>query len=222
MGFLPLLRTLDELVYELMSWLVFYPVTLWRTLRHPLRMMDYADRELGDAPEEQYTDTLSPPLFLLVTLLISHAIELAVAGQSELVRSGSGLSALVTDDTSLVLLRLIVFSAFPMLMTVRLIRAQRGDLTRGSLKLPFYSQSYAAAPFALVLGLGATLLDAHWSWGTPVGAALMTAALVVYWLVQARWFAHHLNASFLRGFGHASFAMVQGVALVLVVAPLFA
>lgn len=55
------LNSLDELLYEVMSWLVFYPLTLWRTLLQPIGMMKYADRQL-DLPEaEQYTDALSPP-----------------------------------------------------------------------------------------------------------------------------------------------------------------
>ena len=78
MDFLKLIRQLDELLYEVMSWLVFYPVTLWRALRHPSKMMDYSDAELGDPAERQYTDTLSPPLFLLLTLVLSHALELSL------------------------------------------------------------------------------------------------------------------------------------------------
>lgn len=221
MGFLPLLKTLDEFVYELMSWLVFYPVTLWRVLRRPLRMMDYADDELVDPPEDQYADSLSPPLFLLVTLFISHAIELVVIGQNEVVQHTSRLSVLVSDDTSLILLRLIIFSTFPTLLAVRLVQAQRRPLTRATLRAPFYSQCYAAAPFALVLGLGVTLSGAHWAWGAAVGSALILVALLTYGLVQARWFAEHLRASLIRGFAHASVAMLQIIAVAVVASLLF-
>src|SRR5690349_10768094 len=72
MNFFNLLQSLDELLYEVMSWLVFYPITLWRTLVRPLQMMDYSDVEQGDASDQQYTDTLSPPLFLLLSLIIIH------------------------------------------------------------------------------------------------------------------------------------------------------
>lgn len=44
----------------------------------PWGMMDYASRELNDGEHHQYTETLSPRLFLLVTLLLSHALELAL------------------------------------------------------------------------------------------------------------------------------------------------
>jgi hypothetical protein len=61
------LKSLEELLSELVSWLVFYPITMWRSLVRPLDMMRYADKELTDAVEDQYDDTLSPPMFLLIT-----------------------------------------------------------------------------------------------------------------------------------------------------------
>jgi len=93
MNFFNLLKSLDELLYEIMSWLIFYPVTLWRTLVRPLKMMDYSDLEQRDAEEKQYTDTLAPPLFLLLTLIIGHAIELSLVGQAEEIGSKVGLRA---------------------------------------------------------------------------------------------------------------------------------
>jgi len=36
-------------------------------------MMAYSDAELHEGIEQQYTDTLSPPLFLLLTLILSHS-----------------------------------------------------------------------------------------------------------------------------------------------------
>ncbi len=48
MDFMRLLKSLEELLYELASWLIFYPMTMWRTLRRPQAMMHYADVELAD------------------------------------------------------------------------------------------------------------------------------------------------------------------------------
>ncbi len=222
MNFMQLLSSLDEFLYELMSWLVFYPITLWRTLRRPLRMMDYAGDELGDATEEQYTDTLSPPLFLVVSLVISHLIELALIGESVLVKSTRGLSALVSDATSLLLLRLLIFSLFPMVMATQLVRRQHKRITRDTLKPPFYSQCYVTAPFALVVGLGGTLFHYTLWWAPLAGLALILAALVWYGTLQSLWFAEHLHVSKLRGFVDASIAMVGSLLLFCLIGPLFA
>ena len=85
MNFFNLLQSLDELLYEVMSWLVFYPITMWRTLVRPLKMMDYSDVEQGDASDQQYTDTLSPPLFLLLSLILVNAAEIALIGNDAVV-----------------------------------------------------------------------------------------------------------------------------------------
>lgn len=52
-----LLKSLEELLYELVSWLLFYPITMWRSVLSPLNMMRYADTELAVRPEDQYEDT---------------------------------------------------------------------------------------------------------------------------------------------------------------------
>src|SRR6478736_6605240 len=82
MDFMRLLKSIEELLYELVCWLLFYPLTLWRTLRHPQAMMRYADVELGDDLPEQYSDALSPPLFLLITLLLAHGLELGLVSRA--------------------------------------------------------------------------------------------------------------------------------------------
>lgn len=50
LDFMKLLKSLEELLYELVSWLLFYPLTMWRSVVRPLSMMRYADTELADRP----------------------------------------------------------------------------------------------------------------------------------------------------------------------------
>lgn len=219
MNFLQFLKSLDDLLYEIVTWLVFYPVTLWRTIRHPWAMMDYADEELGQTDEQQYTDTISPPLFLLMTLLLSHAVELAVLGQSSLVTRTDGLAGLITDDTTLLLMRLLVFSVFPLIMAVRLIRKQKVRLTRASLKQPFYAQCYLAGPFALLIGLGAIVSQLHWDHVNFGGYVLIAVALSWYGGFQARWFARNLCIPMLRAWW---IGMIECVIAILLLAPLIA
>lgn len=222
MHFMGLLKSLDELLYEVMSWLIFFPITLWRTLTRPLAMMDYSDRELGQAEEQQYTDTLPPPLFLLVSLLIAHALELLVVGDSPLIASHQRLAALVDDDTTLLIMRLVVFSVFPLVFATQMVRAQRRGLTRETLRPPFYAQCYAVAPFALAISVAGILIQIDWPEVQFAGLVLGAAALIVFGLVQARWFAQRLERGLAAGFGHASIAMIGSLALALLSAPLFA
>ncbi len=221
MDFLKLIQSLDELLYEIMSWLIFYPATLWRTLTKPLTMMTYSEAELGDPAERQYTDTLSPPLFLLLTVALTHAAELSLVGQDELVIDWTGLSAFVSDDGSLILARVAFFSIFPLIMAARMVRARHVKLDRVPLKPPFYSQCYVTAPFAMMTS-GASILMRMGSIEWEVaGLALLVFALLWFGTLQIVWFAHHLRTGYWRAAGHASRAMVEALVLFTAVSLLF-
>ena len=221
MNFFNLLQSLDELLYEVMSWLVFYPVTLWRTLVRPLRMMDYSDLEQGDAADQQYTDTLSPPLFLLLSLILVHAAEIALVGADAVVVSKVGLSALVSNDTDLIILRIVTYSLFPVLMATRMVRARKIEVNRQTLRAPFYSQCYGAALLAILLGTGELLVRLGHKWSILAGGALMLFALLWFGTLQTAWFNQHLKCGRLRAFGQASRAMVESLVAVLLLSNLF-
>lgn len=223
MTFMQFLKSLDDLLYELVTWLVFYPVTLWRTLRRPWSMMEYADDELQDSEDEQYTDTLSPPIFLLLTLLLCHAVEIALFGQNPLIASQQGMSRYIKDDTSLLLMRMLFFSVFPLILSVNLLWRQKVPLTRDSLKRPFYAQCYPASAFALVLSLGLAMVQLH-RWPAVEAIGLATTVIAFLWFggLQSYWFARTLGISGIRGFGLASLAMIECVLMSAVILPIFA
>jgi hypothetical protein len=218
MNFMVILNSLDELLYEVMSWLVFYPITLWRSVRHPLRMMAYADVELADSAEQRFTDVLSPPLFLLITLLISHALELSVTGDSPLVADNKGLASLVNDDTNLIILRMLAFALFPLFNSLRLVRAKHQKLDRDTLKLPFYSQCYVTAPMALLVGIGVTLSQCHPIGIATAGLGLMVLGVLWYLVIQLAWFREQLAVSWARALGHTLRAYLGAATIFLIAA----
>jgi len=155
MDFFKLIQSLDELLYEVMSWLLFYPVTLWRTIAHPVQTLHYAENEMKKAEEARFVDTLNPPLFLFLTIILSHLAELQIVGQSEVVRKSQGLNAYVSDDATLVVLRIMMFGLFPLLLARRKLKARGTAITREELRQPFYAQCYATTPFALIASAAA-------------------------------------------------------------------
>ena len=221
MDFLKLIQSLDDLLYEIMSWLIFYPVTLWRALTRPLKMMDYSDVEQGDASDQQYTDTLSPPLFLLLSLIIVHAAEIALVGNVAVVGSKVGLSALVSTDTDLIILRIVTYSLFPVMMATRLVRARRLRVDRATLRAPFYSQCYVAAVLAMLLGTAVILIKLAHDWSLIAGVGLALFALLWFGFLQTAWFNQHLKCGRVRAFGHASRAMVESLAAMFLLSSLF-
>ncbi len=218
MDFMKIIESLDEALYTVMGWLVFYPMTLWRALVRPLKMMAYADREVSDKPEDQYDDAIRPPLFLFLTLLISHGIEAAVIGQNPLLSDRHGLAALVDSDLALLALRMVLFSLFPLMMSVRLLRRQRVRLTHANLRRPFYGQCFTAAPFALLVGIGTLLTSASLPAGRITGAIVVIFVLGWYLGVQSFWFSRRLHVPFLAGLGQALVAMCVATIMFIAIA----
>lgn len=221
MDFMKWLNSLDELLFEVMSWLVFFPLTLWRTLVRPMAMMAYADEQLALPEDEQYAATVSPPLFLALALLIAHGVGTALGQTDAIIANRHGLAALVDSETSALLLRLVVFAIFPLVMSVRLLRRRGVKILRKTLRLPFYGQCYPAATFALMLSLGTTIGTLRDQPAHIAGVVLTSLAFVYFLAVETRWFMAQLTIGPVRAFGAALFGLVEGFALLLLVGFLF-
>ena len=217
MGFMGFLKSLDDLLYEVMSWLVFWPVTLWRAVRHPLRMMRYAGTELNDTPEQQYEDVLSPPLFLLLSLIIGHAVEVALVGDSPLIRSTAGLAGFISSDTDLLAMRLGLFALFPLLAAVRALRSGKQPLTRNALRRPFYAQCYVATPMALSLSVASTLSRTVVFELNLLAALLALAGVAWFVSIETIWFHRVHKQGRGRALGNALRAYAEAAVLVWVI-----
>jgi hypothetical protein len=188
MDFIKILRSFEEFLYEVMTWLLFYPRTLWRAVSRPLDMIRYSDNEQGDAVEDQYTDSLSPPLFLMLSLLIAHGFELAMHAT---ITVGANFQRFFASDETLLFLRCIAFSLYPLLYSAALLKRRGVPLDRERLRRPFFGQCYVTAPVAMLTGIIATL-------GRLPGAGLVAtfsfvAILIWFLAVQARWFRMELG-----------------------------
>ncbi len=213
MDFMKLLKSLEELLYEVMVMLVFYPKTLWLTFRYPQRMMDYADTELGDVQSEQYNDTLSPPLFLMMCLAISHAIEVATLGKN----GGLELPSFLTNTENLLAFRVLVFSVFPLMMALRLLHGLKIPLDRESLRAPFYAQCFVTAPLAMSFGITQSMRQVAVPNSHLFANILMLLALSWYLRQQAHWFRAKLHVGPLRSWA-ISIMIFFMTALLLIVA----
>ena len=112
MDFLKILRSFEEFVFEATSWLIFYPLTMWRILRRPLATMEYSDREQSDTDEKRYDDALSPPLVLLATIVLWNLIGIE-AHVPEVEATSTAMKSLTASEQNLILFRSLVFSLIP-------------------------------------------------------------------------------------------------------------
>ncbi|TXC70558.1 hypothetical protein FSB78_06095 [Sphingomonas ginsenosidivorax] len=221
MDFMKWLNSLDELLYEVMSWLLFFPVTMWRAAVHPIRILHETEAAAMLPEDQRYADVLSPPLFLALALLVAHAIATALGQTDLIIANQHGLAALVTDNASALVLRIVIFAAFPLFLAARMVRRQKAKLDRISLQQPFYGQCYPAAIFALGISTGASLgYDSHPLLQT-IGHWLVVASIVNFWVVETLWFAKVLGIGYLRACGNVLVGLLEGTLFLLAVGFLF-
>ena len=202
MDFVKIIRSIEEFLYEAMTWLLFYPRTFWRCVTHPDWIIAYTDKELGESPGEQFTDLISPPLFLIISIVIAHAVEVALGNR--LPRTDLPfVNRIVATEENLLIFRAILYSVFPLVMAAGLLRTRGTPIDRESLRSPFFLQCYLAAPFAVVTSSAAALLYAHGHTYAMVGGALLVLALVWYVVVETRWFYRQIEQGWWRAFGMA-------------------
>jgi len=206
-----LLKSLEEFLYEIIVLLVFYPRTMWLSLRYPQRMMDYADTELGDVQSGQYTDTVSPPLFLMITLGLTYLFGLMVQPPS----AAQDVPSLLSDPERMLVFRVFAFSLLPLLLSLRLMHDLSIKLDRDTLRPPFFSQCFVTAPFAMGIGIGISLATMA---GPPValpGKILLALSCCWYVRQQAHWFATKRGTGLRRGWATALATFVLGWAAII-------
>lgn len=197
MDMLKLLRSFEDLLFELLSWVIYYPLTLWRVITRPLQMIRYSNHEETEATKERYTDTLSPPLFLLVTIALLHGLELSLGTPMLTTKTAVG-RAITASDENLIIARSILFALLPLFAAWRYISAKGAPLERKYLRPPFYGQCYLAAVFALLLS-GSITITQHGATGMKwAGEAGAVAAIIWYLVVQTLEFRVSLSCSTAR------------------------
>lgn len=200
MNFFQIIRSVEELLYEAVTWLLFYPVTLWRCLTQPLEVMRYTTEELQEEPNTRFTESISPPLFLMLSVLVAHAVERALGVKiEELDSTGEFARQIVTSEQNLLLFRSFMFALFPLVMATGVLRRKGLMLDRETLKGPFYRQCYFAGPYCLIVSVGSVMLRHQIQWVQIAGALVWLAATFWYLQVEARWLKVELDQSW----GHA-------------------
>jgi hypothetical protein len=218
MDFMKLLRSFEEFLFEATSWLVFYPLTMWRVLVRPLETMAYSDAEQADDDTGRYDDALTPSLFLLITVVLMNGVAMA-AHLPRPPGSGSLQHAIFDSPQNAALFRSLIFSLIPLVAAVLLLRRQGARLSRESLRPPFYAQCYLAGPCAVFVIGGGVIFQRH-DISNLYGLGLMLAGVAWFLTAQTRWFASRLEIGPLRAAGLAVWALVLALAcLVAIILP---
>lgn len=220
MDFLKILRSFEEFVFEATSWLIFYPLTMWRILRRPLATMDYSDREQSDTDEKRYDDALSPPLVLLATIVLWNFIGIE-AHVPDLEATSTAMKTLTASQQNLILFRSLIFSLIPLIAAASLVHRQGKRLSRETLRVPFYAQCYLAAPCVMVVSIGGIILQRA-DIANLLGLAVMGIGATWFLVVQTLWFRNKLSTSYAGAALIALWATARALAVLLLVLLLLA
>jgi hypothetical protein len=212
MNFLQLLRSFEELLFEVISWLLFYPRTIWRIATHPIAMANYAEREIHDKEDRQFDDSISPPLFLLLSVVLAHVIELQTHALVLPAMNGVGNLILRKQDY-LLFYRCVMYSTWPLLAATVALTFQHRPLDRRTLRAPFFAQCFLTGPFVLAFSIGTILIRSKAAPHIYIGWTVTVASSLWYIAVQTRWFETSLPCGGLAAFGRASAVLLVGIGI---------
>lgn len=186
MDFLKILKSFEEFVYEVLTWLVLLPRTMWRILVSPQRMTTYAAEQLASTSESRYSEAISPPLLLILCVLIAHVLDLVMRHPAPMA-DDSLATTVLSSEQNLLLYRTIAFGIWAMVGAIYLLLRTGSPVNRETLRQPFYEQCYLVSPFALAMSIAATLTALDRPWSLVTSLVLMLSVLPWFWLAQAAW-----------------------------------
>ena len=218
MDFLKLIRSVEELLFELAAWCLFYPRTLWRVLTTPAAMVRYSDaQQKPGQPEgtEPYAREMSPPALLLLSLLLVHLIEMAVhvklpVPHNELARP------MLTPGLNLLVVRATLYSVLPLLIAASILRDQKTEIERSKLRPLYYGQCYLVAPFSIAVS-GGSLLSRLWAPLPWAGLALLLSGMGWFLWAEAVHLRERLGVTHGRAYLTAAWWIARSIGAVVVI-----
>lgn len=214
MDLMRILRSLEEFLYELVGWLVFYPRTFLRVLRHPAAIARYTQLELEQEPERQFNETISPVLMLILSVVLAHALEL-ISRVPALETDTPVAQLLLGSDQALLLTRCVLFCAYALVAALSVLQQQGKAITRETLRAPFSIQAFLVSPFVVLLSAGILVARMEHGWAQAAGGALIVASSA--WYLWARTSAYRalVDISWWGALARVSVAFVITSALVI-------
>lgn len=199
MDFLKILRSLEEFLYEAITWLFFYPRTFWHILIRPLEMIVYSSGEITNKKDNPFNDSISPPLFLILTLGLLHLIEVSLHSQLPVSKNSVG-NMIFGNTQDLIIYRAIAYCIWPLVFATGYLKHSHAVISRETLRDPFFAQCFMVTPFALGLGIGSQLTLQHAPLLNIIGISCQLLSLGWYLVTQMRWLKFSFQHSYAKAF----------------------
>ncbi|MDH4869876.1 hypothetical protein [Pseudomonas sp. BN515] len=137
-------------------------------LRNPIAVSLYTRQQLAEQPDRRFSGMLSPPLMLILSIVLAHLLGFAIADRPSPWIFGEWLTLLV---------RSLSYGLYVLMPAMAMLRVRRVRMSPTTLREPFYIQCYLASPLSIVL-IAANLLA-----GIQVVLAMVLTILVCIWYV---------------------------------------
>ena len=133
--------------------------------------------------DDRYGDAISPPLLLILCVLVSHVFDLALRKQAAQ-EMGTLAAELLKSEQNLLLYRTMAFGIWSLAGAVWYMCHSRQPIHRVNLRNPFYEQCYLVAPFAMAMSISTTFAL---SGGLLSAFGVGLALLALLWFFVAEW-----------------------------------
>ncbi|HKI52715.1 MAG TPA: hypothetical protein VJ987_01220 [Anaerolineales bacterium] len=142
-----ILQALEDLIFEVMAWIMLLPKTLMRVIFAPIKAIKYVNSEWEKKPEERFDEFLSPIFFWIIVAVLP----LTYVFLTEEDFQQSGILAIFLE--SKILLGAFIASLLLLfyLMWTELINNR--PIRKSALKRMFYIQCYITSPAVLIITL---------------------------------------------------------------------
>jgi hypothetical protein len=190
MDFFNIPKLIEQGVYDVMMWILFFPLTVLRMIVSPRRTLRYVREQAALDPDTAFSDAMRPALFLAIAIILGSFIS---PDDIDVLRAttSSALGKMVYGSwTSITAFSMIALCLVPLVGALLLDLLTPGKVSRESLRVPFDQQCYIGAPSILVLtllgGIGPSLLG--------IAASGIAAAAALAWVVVVEYFYFRDNS----------------------------
>jgi hypothetical protein len=212
MDFVKLIQSLQELVFEIVVWVLLLPKTFFRALLRPDLMVKYVNSEFQKEPEKQFDDFVPPVLFYLMLAVVPAAFY-TWTGQGA--TEEGDLPFQLTENNVLTSVLTTLISLLIYLVWIEGLNKR--PLRRSGLRRLFFIQCYLVTPAQLIYTL---LLAAGFDFIHPIILGLSgTLVLISY---EAFAFSDELKVSLMKGLWYAALPQIALFAGLLIAASVLA
>lgn len=172
-------KVIEQGIYDVMMWILFFPLTLGRMIIRPRKTLAYVREQALEDPDLAFTDAMRPAIFLAIAIIIGNFFS---PDDFETLRKAApnefGKAIYATWMTAAAF-SVVAACLIPLVGALLLDLLTPGKITRATMRIPFDQQCYIGAPstlaFALLAGVGAQIFGVIGSHGV---ASALSAWLI--------------------------------------------